>query len=167
MLKRIVDTDDSYRKVSNDGSSREFFSLQDLAGHSYGEIIRFSVSRKHQKLKEVFYLLAGITSDPLTQFAVVFSSIIHDADHPGVTNSQLVDEGTQLAKKYKNKSVAEQNSVDKVWNILMDPLYSDLRQCLYTTEEELNRFRQVSVISKLCSKMRLTCKTPFSLWSTS
>ena len=26
----------------------------------------------------------GITSDPLTQFAVVFSAVIHDADHPGV-----------------------------------------------------------------------------------
>jgi hypothetical protein len=28
----------------------------------------------------------GITSDPLTQFACVFSAIIHDADHPGVPN---------------------------------------------------------------------------------
>lgn len=25
----------------------------------------------------------GITSDPLTQFACAFSSMIHDADHPG------------------------------------------------------------------------------------
>eukprot|EP00980_Cylindrotheca_fusiformis_P025515 scaffold13958_cov118-Cylindrotheca_fusiformis.AAC.1 len=31
----------------------------------------------------------GITSDPLTQFAVVFSAVIHDVDHPGVPNTQL------------------------------------------------------------------------------
>jgi 3'5'-cyclic nucleotide phosphodiesterase len=28
----------------------------------------------------------GITSDPLTQFACAFSSLIHDADHPGMFN---------------------------------------------------------------------------------
>jgi class 3 adenylate cyclase len=59
--------------------------LLDLAGHSY-----------------------GITSDPLTQFAVVFSAIIHDADHPGVPNTQLVKENTRTAQIYK-KSIAEQN----------------------------------------------------------
>jgi hypothetical protein len=26
----------------------------------------------------------GITSDPLTQFAVVFAALIHDVDHTGV-----------------------------------------------------------------------------------
>ena len=25
----------------------------------------------------------GITSDPITQFSVVFSALIHDCDHPG------------------------------------------------------------------------------------
>merc|ERR1711933_25010 len=54
----------------------------------------------------------GITSDPLTQFACVFSALIHDLDHPGVANSQLVKENTKIASYYKNKSVAEQNSVD-------------------------------------------------------
>lgn len=52
----------------------------------------------------------GITSDPLTQFAVVFSALIHDVDHQGVPNSQLVKENASIASVYKNKSVAEQNS---------------------------------------------------------
>jgi len=53
----------------------------------------------------------GITSDPLTQFACVFSALIHDADHSGVPNAQLVKESTHIAKYYNGKSVAEQNSV--------------------------------------------------------
>jgi hypothetical protein len=52
----------------------------------------------------------GITSDPLTQFAGVFSALIHDADHTGVPPSST--ENSTLARVYKNKSVAEQNSVD-------------------------------------------------------
>ncbi|CAJ1959103.1 unnamed protein product [Cylindrotheca closterium] len=97
-------------------------SLADLAGHSY-----------------------GITSDPLTQFAVVFSAIIHDVDHPGVPNAQLVKENTRNAQIYKNKSVAEQNSVDLAWEILMQDEYKDLRACIYQGEEDLRRFRQLVV----------------------
>jgi hypothetical protein len=95
--------------------------LVDLAGHSY-----------------------GITSDPITQFAVVFSAVIHDADHPGVPNATLVQENTRLAQIYK-KSIAEQNSVDLVWSLLMSPKYVDLRGCIYSNEEELRRFRQLVV----------------------
>lgn len=53
----------------------------------------------------------GITSDPLTQLAVIFSALIHDVDHTGVPNAQLVKEGAEIASIYKNKSVAEQNSI--------------------------------------------------------
>lgn len=62
----------------------------------------------------------GITSDPLTQFAVVFCALIHDVDHTGVTNGQLVKEGAHIATVYKNKSVAEQNSIDLGWELLME-----------------------------------------------
>ena len=56
----------------------------------------------------------GLASDPLTQFACVFSALVHDIDHSGVPNTQLVKEGNPIAKHYQNKSVAEQNSVDVV-----------------------------------------------------
>ena len=45
----------------------------------------------------------GITSDPLIQFACAFSALIHDADHPGVPNVQLVKEGQRIAEIYGNK----------------------------------------------------------------
>ena len=62
----------------------------------------------------------GITSDPLTQFAVILSAVIHDVDHQGVPNNTLVSESAAVAQAYKNKSVAEQNSVDLAWGLLMD-----------------------------------------------
>lgn len=88
----------------------------------------------------------GITSDPLTQFALVFAALIHDCDHWGVSNAQLIKEGVPIADKYHNKSVAEQNSVDLAWDLLMDTEeYGDLQRCLFPTDEEYKRFRQVVV----------------------
>ena len=87
----------------------------------------------------------GITSDPLTQFTVVLSALIHDVDHPGVPNTQLSKEKTLLSAKYKNKSTAEQNSVDKTWVLLMEGNYENLRRTIYRTEAEFKRFRQLLV----------------------
>eukprot|EP00980_Cylindrotheca_fusiformis_P018550 scaffold6142_cov116-Cylindrotheca_fusiformis.AAC.7 len=92
----------------------------------------------------------GITNDPLTQFAVVFSAIIHDVDHPGVPNAQLVKEKTRNAEYYK-KSVAEQNSVELAWDMLMSGEYSALRACIYQTESDLQRFRQLVVNTVLAT----------------
>jgi 3'5'-cyclic nucleotide phosphodiesterase len=97
---------------------------------------------QQQQLHEHTY---GIASDPLTQFACAFSALVHDVDHHGVSNAQLVQEGSELAMTYRNKSVAEQNSVDVAWSILMEPQFRDLRMCIYTNREELDRFRQLVV----------------------
>lgn len=87
----------------------------------------------------------GITSDPLTQLAVILSALIHDVDHTGVPNSQLVKEEASIAAVYKNKSVAEQNSIDIAWDLLMQDQYEDLRRVIYSTEDEFHRFRQLLV----------------------
>lgn len=60
-------------------------------------------------------------------------------------NTQLVTEGTAAALRYKNISVAEQNSVDVAWSILMEPQFEQLRATIYTNESELVRFRQLVV----------------------
>lgn len=87
----------------------------------------------------------GITSDPITQFAVVFSALIHDVDHRGVPNTQLGEERKDLAEKYKSKSIAEQNSVDIAWELLMKSKYDDLRAAICATDDERKRFRQIVV----------------------
>jgi 3'5'-cyclic nucleotide phosphodiesterase len=69
----------------------------------------------------------------------------------GVPNAQLVKEKIPLAQFYKNQSVAEQNSVDIAWRLLMEPQYADLRAVIYTNESELQRFRQLIVNSVMAT----------------
>ena len=76
----------------------------------------------------------GITSDPMTQFSVVLAALVHDLDHLGVSNAQLVKEGHELADRFKNKSVAEQNSTVLAWELLMDPRFEDFRRTIYADE---------------------------------
>ena len=56
--------------------------------------------------------------------------MIHDVDHTGVPNAQLVKEGAEIAAIYKNKSVAEQNSIG-----MLSPVeeYSSLSSRLFLT----------------------------------
>jgi 3'5'-cyclic nucleotide phosphodiesterase len=84
-------------------------------------------------------------SDPLTQFACIFSAIIHDVDHRGLSNQEMIVQDPVLAARYRNKSVAEQNSIDRAWSILMKNEFTALRQCIAETLEEQNRFRQLVV----------------------
>lgn len=90
-----------------------------------------------------------IASDPLTHFAAVLSALIHDVDHRGVPNAQLIKEDPMLAHKYDEKSVAEQHAIDLSWNLLMRDEYEDLRKTIYATHSELRRFRTVLVNSVL------------------
>ena len=87
----------------------------------------------------------GITSDPLTQFSLVFAALIHDVDHTGVPNTVLIEENTTLATVYRGKSVAEQNSIDLSWTLLQSEKFNDLRACIYCTADEFARFRQLVV----------------------
>jgi 3'5'-cyclic nucleotide phosphodiesterase len=87
----------------------------------------------------------GISSDPMCQFAIVFSALIHDVDHRGCSNAQLIKEEEQLGSMYKNKSVAEQNSLDLSWNLLMSEQFNKLRHVIFETSDELVRFRQFIV----------------------
>jgi hypothetical protein len=101
----------------------------------------------HQQLHDHTY---GITSDPLTQFACVFSALIHDVDHSGVPNSQLVKEDTEVSQTYKGRSVAEQNSINISWNILIEPKYAELRKAICDSRQAEIRFRQL-VVNAVCA----------------
>lgn len=93
----------------------------------------------------------GLVSDPLAQFAIVFAALITDMDHPGVPNAQLVNENTEIAKKYKFRAISQQNSVELAWNQLMQPEFEDLRSAICADEEELKHLRQILVKSVLAT----------------
>lgn len=87
----------------------------------------------------------GLTSDSLANFALVFAALIHDVDHQGISNGQLVMEEPELSKHYRGKSVAEQNSLDIAWDLLMSNRFKEMRNYIFETTDELLRFRQLIV----------------------
>jgi 3'5'-cyclic nucleotide phosphodiesterase/Adenylate and Guanylate cyclase catalytic domain len=87
----------------------------------------------------------GITSDPICQFAVVFSALIHDVGHSGVSNQRLALEAPELAEKYDHRSIAERRSLDIAFALLQQPRFHELRRCIYQTEAECVRFRNIVV----------------------
>ena len=94
---------------------------------------------------DLFFSTYGISADPLAQFAVVFAALVHDVDHTGVPNVQLIKEKPDLAAKYKNISVAENNSIKCAWSELMQPEFANLRKCIFETNEDETRFRQLLI----------------------
>jgi hypothetical protein len=121
LIKRIISPDDVNYKMDDRGEN--------------GDTIA----------SDLHYSTFGISSDPLTQFAVVFAALVHDVDHTGLPNSQLVKEEAEVAIKYSNKSVAEQHSVNLALQMLNDPKYRDLYRCICPDNTEALRFRQLFI----------------------
>ncbi len=111
----------------------------------YGQDYLRKKDRKKTVAEQIHNSTFGISSDALMQFTVIFAAVIHDVDHTGVSNAQLVKERSEVALMYDDKCVAEQNSVQIAWDLLMEDQFSDLRACIYTSGEEKSRFRQLIV----------------------
>ena len=60
------------------------------------------------------------TKAGMTYFAIVFAALIHDADHPGVSNETMMREGAIDARCHEGESVLEQHAVDLAWSLLME-----------------------------------------------
>lgn len=103
----------------------------------------------------------GVATDPWNHFALVYSAMIHDVDHNGVPNAQLIKERAHVAGAYKNKSVAEQNSIELAWNLLMEPCYKELRESIFHYRSELTNFR--SLVVTVCNCIALTSLSPTRL----
>lgn len=88
----------------------------------------------------------GIKSDPLLQMAFLFSALVHDVDHSGISNRQLVIESDDLAILYNDQSVAEQRSLAVAFSFLKRPEFDALREVLFQNPEDHFRFRK-SVIN--------------------
>jgi 3'5'-cyclic nucleotide phosphodiesterase len=87
-----------------------------------------------------------ITDCPLTQFAVVYAALIHDCDHAGVSNDQLIREGARIAEIYRNKSVAENHSFNLALDYLMQPEFEGIVSCMCGPENPQAEFERFSGI---------------------
>jgi len=76
-------------------------------------------------------LVDDISTIPIVHLAIVFTALIHDAEHQGVGNKRLVDESDPLAIQYRGKSVAENNSFDVSIELLRQPQYRNLHDCIF------------------------------------
>ena len=68
-----------------------------------------------------------------------------------MSNKQFSEERPLLGERYRNKSVAEQNSLDVAWDVLMDSHFREMREYIFETTEDLSRFRQVVVNTVLAT----------------
>ena len=126
-------------------ASHVLLSAQKLLNRICKEQENLPLSARDESKPSFLGYTKTITDDPLLQFAIVFAALVHDVDHCGVPNFTLVKESAHLAELYKNKSVAEQNSLDLAWDLLMSKNYRDLQRCIFGNQEELQRFRQLVV----------------------
>jgi len=94
---------------------------------------------------EIYNKSFGISADPMVHFGLAFATLIQDVDHPGVLNEQLVAEGSRLSRIYNNVSILEQNSISVGWDLLMDPMFDELRKTIYQTRDELDHFREIVI----------------------
>lgn len=69
--------------------------------------------------------------DTLMHLSLLFAALIHDVEHQGVPNAQLVNENDPLAIQYNDQSIAEQRSLFIGFNELLKPKYETLRKVMF------------------------------------
>ena len=109
------------------------------------------VTMSAAKLLESLPSENGLYRDPLAQLVIILACLVHDVDHPGVSNAQSVVEKSHLAVLYKEKSVAEQNSIDLAWTLFADVRFAELRDSICPTPVHLDRFYKLFVKSLLAT----------------
>ena len=115
----------------------------------YSEPPRQHPSRQQQNIKQRFSQKRCHWKKPVA------------VDHRGVSNAQLSSEDPDLASKFSNKSIAEQNSVHVAWATLMEERFKSLRQLMFSTESDLLHFRQILVNMVLGESNKRICSAKF------
>jgi hypothetical protein len=99
----------------------------------------------HQHPNEKLAQTFGFRDDPLMQFCMIFSAIVHDVDHRGLPNRQLALEDEDLAMKYNDQSIAENNSLYIAFLELRKQKYDTLRKIIFPQRKDYRRFRMAAI----------------------
>ena len=70
-----------------------------------------------------------------------------------------------MADVYKNKSIAEQNSLDIAWDLLMQDNFKDLRRTIYATEEDFKQSGEVLWTRSWGGSGKVPCKVKFDTFA--
>ena len=92
----------------------------------------------------------GIKKDAIIQLAFLFSALVHDVDHTGISNRQLAVESDELALMYNDQSVAEQRSLSVAFSLFRDDSYENLRSLLFQQSDYM-QFRKTVIDLVLCT----------------
>ncbi len=87
------------------------------------------------------------TFDPLTKFACAFSALIHNIHHPGIPNTNLVNEDNDAVRYFKGQNIAERQAFGIAWDLLLEDRFLALRLAIYSNNEDETRFRQLVMTS--------------------
>jgi len=95
----------------------------------------------------------GLRDDPVALFGLLFAALIHDVEHMGVTNQQMVQEDDQLALQFNDTSIHEQRSLHLAFREFLKDSYSDLRSVLFATPENYRHFRSLVINAVLSTDL--------------
>jgi len=95
----------------------------------------------------------GIQSSALMHFSFIFSALIHDVQHLGVTNRTLMDEEHPLAILYNDQNMLEQQSLTISFKEFLKEDYVNLRNILFAPDYDCkySKFRRLVVDLVLCT----------------
>jgi hypothetical protein len=99
----------------------------------------------HQHPNESLAQTFGFRDDPLMQFCMIFSALIHDVDHRGLPNRQLALEDEDLAMKYNDQAIAENNSLSIAFLELKKQKYDKLCKIIFPQRKDYRRFRMACI----------------------
>lgn len=142
----------SYRPVSYHNHEHAYHVF--ISAHKLLDMVLCESDYSHggsSPVKKQTRVTYGLKSDPLVHLAYLFSALVHDVDHTGVSNRQLVMESDELAIMYNDQSVAEQRSLAIAFSLLMTKDFQTLRHVIFETDGDYMKFRKIVIDLVLCT----------------
>ena len=82
-----------------------------------------------------------LSTNPVLHFASLFAALLHDLDHPVDVNGTPVGKKHPLGQGCHKRCSKSQISMDRGWQVFMDPKFQILRSCIVNSTAELESFR--------------------------
>lgn len=137
-------------KLYNDIPYHSFYHAAQVT-ISMNKLISMLIEEEQDNLLSSTTVTHGIGNDALTQFALLFSALIHDAGHTGISNMQLSKERNELSLVYNDQSIAEQYSISQSFMLLYSDRFTNLLNFIAPTIEIKRKFRRLVIEIVMCT----------------